>query len=156
MTYRYYLTGCDCTGKSTIANELSELTGIEITKYSVPRDTQQEGMEWEEFKHYAHSSVDCILDRAWHGRYAYDGITAAQERDMLDILLLSRAFTKNGGVILFTTTAQEIIIERMRSRGDEFIKEEDIDGILWKYEHLQTQLQENGIPFYLIDTTYLC
>ena len=158
---RVYITGCDCTGKSTIAQGITDATGIPITKFSKPETYEGDALDRAEFERLASSQEDCILDRAWNGRYAYEGILD-QMSNVLPLhrileysVELSKEFTDNGGTIIMTHASHKSILRRLHDRGDDFIKPYQIYDIIERYKHIHKAYLNAGVPFYFVDTSHL-
>ena len=153
---RVYITGCDCTGKSTMAESISKATGEGIAKFSFEPDQKKREEEMHLYKRIATTSdMPILMDRGWHGRFCYHNVLGKQEHNEEEIMDLSHCFTASGGTILFMTASYGTILHRLRKRGDDFINSNDIAGILKRYDELQSMLEERGIPFYIIDTSNL-
>lgn len=152
---RIYITGADCTGKSTLAQQLSQKEKLPVVKFTYEPDEEKQKEILRKYHVIAEQPMEIIMDRGWHGMYCYDGILGEQKHDLKEILALSKAFVQSGGTILFTTASLKVISDRLRRRGDEYITIDQLEKIIERYRELQGDLLLAGVPFYILDTTYL-
>lgn len=152
---RVYITGADCTGKSTWAAAHSAATGIPVTKFSYTPDQQKQELLWKQYENIVRSDEPIILDRGWHGAFCYHGILGEQPYDTLRMISLSRQFVHGGGTIMMFVASFRTMCTRYAGRGDEFVSERDFGAIIQRYDALRELLTAHGVPFYLIDTSRL-
>lgn len=131
------LEGCDCVGKTTFANKLAERTGFEIVKGSSFEISElgADGM----FEHMMGllDRKNIIIDRFFYSNlvygllYQYPMMTAKQYAE------LTKKLNKTA-LVVYLHTDRLTIEERMKNRGDDMIKIDEIPAILKQYKLIMT------------------
>lgn len=127
------LEGCDCTGKTTFASELSERTGYEIVKGSSFEIAKlgQDGM----FEHMM-SLLDrdnIIIDRFFYSNLVYGYLYKYPMMRVEQYAQLRKKLNKTS-LVIYLHTNQFVIQERMAKRGDDDIDSSDVTKILEHYD----------------------
>jgi thymidylate kinase len=128
------LEGCDCTGKTTFAQELAKRTGYEIVKGSSFEIASlgQDGM----FQHMM-SLLDrdnIIIDRFFYSNLVYGFLYKYPMMTPQQYMELSIKLNKKG-IVIYLQASPFVIKERMASRGDDMIKASEVDKILSEYSN---------------------
>lgn len=127
------LEGCDCAGKSTLAEELARITGYEIVKGSSFEISQlgTDGM----FEHMMGllDRDNIIIDRFYMSNYVYGNKYSypTMSDEQFSELAVKADFR---ALNVYVTASPHEIKRRMLSRGDEMIKIDEIDDILARYD----------------------
>ena len=126
------LEGCDCVGKTTFAEMLSEKTGYEVVKGSSFEISElgADGM----FEHMM-SLLDrdnIIIDRFFYSNLVYGKLYDYPLMTIDQYIQLSIKLNKRA-LVIYLNAQPHVIAERMLSRGDDMIKVEDINKILDGY-----------------------
>lgn len=125
----YILEGSDCTGKSTLAQKLSEATGFKIVKGSSFEHSKCTNEELYK-KFLELTKLDnVIIDRfIWSNLcYAtlysdYSILTDEQRKHIISLM-------KDKAELVWLTAPNEVIKQRLSIRGDDYINEEAVDSI---------------------------
>lgn len=129
------LEGCDCAGKSTLAEQLAKKTGYEIVKGSSFEISQlgAEGM----FKYMMEllNRDNIIIDRFYLSNYVYGNLYnyPTMEEEQF-VRLASTADTR--ALTIIVESPECVIKTRMKQRGDNDIKVEEVASILAKYDEV--------------------
>lgn len=145
--------GCDATGKTTLINALSEKTGMKVMRGSSFELTANKNQE-ELFESFLEliDYENVIFDRFIYCNEVYGPIyndyscLSDSQRRQIELLL------EDGSEIIYLTAEKETIIERFRTRGEEYVNEDKIDAILEGYE---LSLSKTLLPVQRFNTTYL-
>jgi dephospho-CoA kinase len=135
------LEGCDLTGKTTLANYLSEKLHYPIVKFSSPKNDP-----YESYVNALMTAQPTIFDRLYIGECVYGPIKRSKsylsnERVMEIETLASQFETFN----IYTVDTTENIKERYKERGDSYINEDEIESIVSEYEK---QIQKSGLNWH--------
>lgn len=126
------LEGCDCSGKSTFAQQLAEKLGYEIVKGSSFEISElgQDGM----FEHMSKllDRENIIIDRFLYSNLVYGSLfdypmMTPDQYDSLVEKLDEKAF------LVYMYAHKDKLAYRMSNRGDDMIKVENIENILALY-----------------------
>lgn len=129
------LEGIDCSGKSTLAKKLSERTGFEIVQGSSFEISQlgADGM----FEHLVNllENDDIIMDRTFYSNLVYGELFdyPMMTSEQYDILV--ETIDKNA-LVVYLYASSGVIKYRMKNRGDDMIRINDVDNILEKYNEV--------------------
>ncbi|AKQ08398.1 thymidylate kinase [Bacillus phage PBC2] len=131
------LEGCDCVGKTTFANKLSERTGYEIVKGSSFEISElgADGM----FEHMMEllDRNDIIIDRFYQSNYIYGSKYNYPMMSYEQYSALIEKMNKRA-LVVYLYAPVEVLEERMKNRGDEHIKTDDIKDIMETYRKVMT------------------
>jgi thymidylate kinase len=131
------IEGCDCAGKGTLAEQLARKTGYEIVKGSSFEIAQlgTDGM----FKYMMDllKRDNIIIDRFYLSNYVYGNLYNYPTMSNWQFATLAEA-TDERALTIIVEALSQTIKDRMKKRGDEDIKVEEIDSILAKYNEALT------------------
>ena len=126
------LEGCDCVGKTTFAEMLSEKTGYEIVKGSSFEISElgADGM----FNHMMEllDRDNIIIDRFFYSNLVYGELYNYPMMSPIQYMKLTEKLNKKA-LVLYLQASPYVIAERMAIRGDDMIKVQDIGSILGTY-----------------------
>lgn len=129
------LEGCDCVGKTTFAEMLSEKTGYEIVKGSSFEISElgADGM----FEHMMDllDRDNIIIDRFFYSNLVYGKIFDYPMMSPAQYDSLVEKLDKKA-LLLYLHTSEGAIQYRMKKRGDDMIKAENIGDILLEYKEV--------------------
>lgn len=118
------IEGCDKTGKTTLAKELSDETGMDIAKFNVPKKNPH--MEYVQF--LLHMSEPMIFDRFSVGEFVYPIVfnrtTSMTRRHHRTIELMLRTL---GSVVVHTTTSSELVSKKFIEDCESLNDVRDVD-----------------------------
>lgn len=151
----FIIEGCDGTFKTTVANKLSKKLKIPVVKgSSFELATGTNKQLYEHFKTLS-KIRNVIFDRYIYSNrvYAtlfpkYTILTNEQRSHIEDII-------RNHAAIIYLKANPDIIIERIRIRGDKFINESQIDDILNMYNKAISDAILNKMKVFTYDTNKL-
>lgn len=142
------LEGCDCTGKTTVAEKLSKKTGFEIVKGSSFEISQLDNM----FEYMMNLlKKDVIIDRFYFSNLVYGdkyGYPMMKNYEYKELAWASR-----NSLVIYLYAPSITIKQRMIERGDDMISYKDIEDILRRYE--EALYQYNCAPILSIDTSVI-
>lgn len=127
--------GCDCVGKTTFAEMLAKKTGYEIIKGSSFEISELGSDGMFEYMMKLLDRKGVIIDRFFYSNlvygklYNYPMMTPEQYR------LLADKLNKNA-LVLYLHAPADVIKQRMNNRGDDMIKQEEVDSILGEYREV--------------------
>ena len=126
------LEGCDCVGKTTFAEMLSEKTGYEIVKGSSFEISElgADGMFNHMMKLLDRESI--IIDRFFYSNLVYGKLYNYPMMSISQYMDLTNKLNKKA-LVLYLQAYHYAIVERMEKRGDDMIKADDIGRILDLY-----------------------
>ena len=134
------LEGCDKTGKSTLAKELSEKTGYKILHLGVPKGN------WFEYLSElinANKKDGIIFDRFHWGDYVYAGITTDKKfLSPEQFVEIETKLAELRALVIYCHDGEKAITERFKADGEKLIAPENIAVILHKYMEL---LRSSGL-----------
>jgi len=129
------LEGCDCTGKTTLANELAKRTGYEIVKGSSFEISQLGADGMFEYMMGLLDRDNIIIDRFYHSNYVYGFLydypllKASQFFELADK-------TDKRAVVVYLHANERVIANRMVERGDKDINVQDVKNIIKRYNEI--------------------
>lgn len=124
------IEGPDCSGKSTLVKWIRENHYIGVQKPFYPKVNQ--------LSYYLHSST--IYGGFFQERYYLSEIVYPRFKKNRDAMedwkqfLIEASLIQNGPAILYLRPEKETIIENLRTRGDDYISEEEVDDMLYWYD----------------------
>ncbi len=132
------LEGVDCTGKSTLAQQLAAMTGAEVQHFGPPE--RHPLLEWGSVAtNYAPSSGDLVLDRFHWGEIVYGPhYRGKSDLGLEGFMWLELVLASRGAVTVLTTGDPDKIYARVVSSNDAYV-DHDIDhlrGLADTYEML--------------------
>lgn len=128
VNYNIILEGCDCVGKTTIANTLMQMRDFQKIKVSAPKDFEDGRQQYEALVACMNSERSLIFDRSMFGERVYGPIYRGYYPHYLD--RLEPSIEPHNFLFLVKADAPEVI-ERFDGK---FIKASDIGRILSSFE----------------------
>lgn len=89
-----------------------------------------------------------IVDRFHYGEKVYGNIFRGYD---IDISTIERELEDLNAKTIYITANTDVLIERLKSRGDWYVKPEDISPIIQKYNDVL--FINSNMPLYIFDTT---
>lgn len=133
------LEGNEAVFKTTIAEKLNKATGFQVIKgssFELSKCTNDELYFY--FKNLM-AMDDIIIDRTIYSNlvYAtlYDDYSILNEKQVEE---LEKMMKKKNVKTVYLIASSETIKARLRERGDEYVKEDEIDGIQDKYDEVMS------------------
>jgi len=133
------IVGPDCSGKSTLAKQLSAQTGYPIQHRSKPKDQAEKDAMMAMYRDLAVTGADVILDRAWYCEMVYGDIMRDKSYiSMGQMYELEDLVSNNGGgIVIHCTDETNKLWDRCMERGEEYIQDyETLAAIKHMYERL--------------------
>ena len=137
----HIIEGVDCTGKTTLANKLSIMTGMRVVHFGAPLDHQEILSMVDMYKGFLAVTDNVIMDRSWYSERVYgpvlrgkEQITVAQQHELEDIVM------EKGCIIHYCVDTVERIINRMNIRGDDLIKAHQIESLVKGYDRVMKSI----------------
>ena len=144
------VVGCDCTGKSTTIEKLSELTGFEVIKGSSFELTH--GKTNEELFNIMVDLAEkdnVIFDRFAHCNNVYAPLYDDYAQLSVEQIREIESHLPEDSIIIHLTASKEVILERFETRGEEYVDEGRVTPILEGYEKV---LDEVSVSMFSFDT----
>lgn len=148
-----YLEGSDATGKTTLANILSnelEMLIVKGSSFELATSTNEE--LYSHFKKVANLN-NAIVDRSiWSNKiYAtlYNDYTILTNEQRNNI---EEKMKQNGDIIIYLTAPEEVIIDRLNERGDDYVSPDMIKPILEEYKSTMSEAVQNNLNVFFFDT----
>lgn len=142
-----HLGGVDCSGKSTLCKKLSEILNCEITHFDKPKDLEDGKRQYFSFQNSINVNKDIICDRYHDGEYIYAPLYRGYEADYLKEF--ETELRKMPYLFINTFASLSTIINRAKSRGEDFVKEEDFNNVLKLYDRY---VMKQSMPYIRINT----
>lgn len=151
MTF-WIIEGCDCSGKTTLIEQLKEALNMQVIKGSSFEHSQctQEEL-YQKFDSMIMDNDTAIFDRFIYSNEVYASLyddyamlSCQQRRDLEWII-------NHMSVIIYLYASEEVLAERLGTRGDDYVKSERIPSILAKYDQALLQVDKR-IPILSYDT----
>lgn len=133
MSLPIIIEGCDCVGKTTFAEMLAEKTGYEIVKGSSFEISElgADGM----FNHMMEllDRKNIIIDRFFYSNLVYGKLYnyPMMTPDQYDMLVEKM---DKSAMLVYLHAHEGVIKFRMNKRGDDMIKQDDIQDIVESYK----------------------
>lgn len=142
-----HCSGMDCTGKSTICKKLSELLKCPIQHFDKPKDLDDGKKQYFDFQKNINSNKNIICDRYHDGEYIYAPLYRGYEADYLHEF--ENELRKSPYLFVNTIASLNTIIERIKTRGEDFVKEEHYQNVLDLFERY---IEKQSMPYIKINT----
>ena len=143
--------GCDCTGKTTLINELSRITGFKALKGSDFNIAEQGTEKMYEFMlSLSRLNESVILDRYFISNLVYAPMYNANMLKENHIKSIINEI-KRKSITIYLFADEDIIRNRMINRSDDYININDIGEILSRYKE-KIDEYKNDITILEFDT----
>lgn len=126
------LEGSDCSGKSTLARQLQQITGFDIVKGSSFQIAELGNQAMFEHMLSLSTKDRIIIDRMYISNYIYGELFDFPRMDMNQFHALRDAFNKKSLTIVLQPSLSAVT-KRLSVRGDDEIKTNDLQNILDNY-----------------------
>lgn len=128
------LEGCDCVGKTTVANMLSKILKYEVIKGSSFETAKCSPEElYEKYRENALKD-NIILDRYFLSNMIYaEKYNDYARLNIHHVSVLAEAMNKVGAIMFVLQASPETLKSRFDLRGDEYVDKKDIDDIAYSY-----------------------
>lgn len=133
------IVGPDCSGKSTLAKQLSEQTGYPIQHRHKPKDQAEKDAMMAMYRDLAVTGADIILDRAWYCEIVYGYIMRDKSYISIDQMheLEDLVSNNGGGIVIHCTDETNKLWDRCMKRGEGYIQDyETLANIKHMYDWL--------------------
>lgn len=136
------IEGIDGSGKTVLANKLSEQTGYPIVHMSYPKNVEESQTMLIAYKTLLLSGKNAIFDRGWYSELAYGpikrGVSALSISDMFK---LENIAAKTGAMIIYCNDSAKDCWRRCQKRGEDYItSHDDFDKIYANFEDIFNNL----------------
>ena len=137
--------GIDCSGKSTLVESLGKkFPGIVIKPNYRPKDKSDK--EISKYKRHAYAVMEfinqnrkdlfIILDRFYSSELVYSKVKRKYDAfDDMSYTRIERSLASLPHLYIYCAPSKEVIIERLKTRGDDYINEKDVDKLYQRYEY---------------------
>ena len=145
------ISGCDRTGKSTIAKQLAEKLNAVYTHFSYPSSKEEAKQEYYDFIEKISLHKTYICDRFYEGEYVYAPIYRGYQLDYSHEIEKKIKSTTN---VLFIYVQADLstIQARIKSCGEDYVKDDDIIKVINNYNSFMNQLM---LPYIILDNNTL-
>lgn len=141
------IEGCDCTFKTTLVNEIKKNLDKDFMTFhfSKPNDITDVYGGYIDSLYELSKYNNVILDRSFLGEYVYSqlwrgGLSMTYD-NFKHLLLRCQKFFDNV-FIIFCTGNKKDIIERMKKRGEDLLKENEIEKCLFLFDDIKSITRE--------------
>lgn len=128
------LEGNECNFKTTIAEKLSKSLQLPVVKGSSFENAKCSNLEL--YKHFTNLALmdDVIIDRSWISNRVYAtlyqdyAILTEEQREDIERRVNGKA------ILVYLYATEDVLTERIRKRGDEYVDEKMLGKINHTYE----------------------
>lgn len=129
--------GVDKTGKTSLANGLSEILGWPIKKFSQPKPGKSAAAEYMDAVGPCGVPGPFIADRFHLGESVYGPIYRKTEpMHVHDHRMIERALVERGCLLVLMTDSPDVIVQRFLDLGEDFAKAEHVEEIVKRFDEL--------------------
>lgn len=149
---KYIVIGCDAVGKTTLIEELSKRTGLPIVKGSSFEMTDGKTND-ELYKAFIELTKmdNVIFDRFSYCNYVYaNTFPDYASLELVQLRLLEFLMNSDEVTLIYLVADIETIIERFKTRGEDYVAPEQVEGIIKLYEEA---LENSLLNVNTFDTT---
>jgi thymidylate kinase len=139
--------GIDCSGKSTICTKLSELLDCKVVHFDKPKDLEDGKKQYFGFLNNKYITKNIICDRFHDGEHIYAPLYRGYESNYLKEF--EQKLWNFPYLFINTTASLETILNRVKVRGEDFVKEEHFEQILNSYDKY---LEKQSMPYIKVNT----
>jgi thymidylate kinase len=145
------LEGADCSGKSTLAEQIHKQTGYKQLHRTQPKTEEDKKCMMDEYLQVIKANKNCILDRSWYSEMVYGPVMRdASVISYPQMYELERMLTKNGALLIYCTAPEPTLWKRCLRRGEEYItKPDDFHNICKGFDELMYD-----VPHFIPVLTY--
>lgn len=140
--------GMDRTLKSTICDKLSKILQCNVYHFDKPKDLEDGKQQYFNFLNETYKTNDIICDRYHDGEHVYAPLYRGYESNYLKEFELQ--LRKYPYLFINTTADIDVILERIKLAGEDFVKEEHYQTVLDLFERY---VEKQSMPYIKIDTS---
>ena len=140
-----HLSGCDCSGKSTICGILSKKLGYPIKHFDKPNSMLEAKNDYFNFLKFLDKSYIC--DRFHDGEKIYAPLYRGYTIDYLQDF--EKKLRKIPYLFVNTYASVDTLLRRADVRGEDFLKREDFKKVVKLFE---TYVFDQSMPYLRINT----
>ena len=145
------ISGCDRTGKSTIAQQLADKLNAVYTHFSYPSSKEEAKQEYYNFIETISLNKMYICDRFYEGEYVYAPIYRDYQLDYSHEIERKIKDTTSA-LFIYVRADLHVIQDRIKSCGEDYVKDEDIIRVINNYDLFINQLM---LPYIILDNNTL-
>lgn len=120
------IEGPDGSGKTTLANKLSQQTGYPVVHRSAPKSEEEKAEMLAMYKQAIAESKDIIFDRCWYSEMVYGPVMRDKAcMSYEDMYELEHDLAKVGALIIYCTDTPAKMWRRCGKRGEDYIQDYD-------------------------------
>lgn len=145
--------GCDGVGKTTFINKLAEVIGYSVVKGSSFEMTEGKNNEelFEAFNELTELE-NVIFDRFTYCNYVYASEFADYASLTVDQIRELEKVLQDDTLLIYLTAKTETIIDRFNTRGEDYVRINQIDSIKEKYDYILFECELRNVSF---NTSYI-
>lgn len=145
-----HLSGCDCSGKSTLTRTLGERLGWRTVHFGKPRDLEDGKRQYFEFAKVMNGNprANVVCDRLHDGEWVYAPLYRNYKGDYLREFECEITRVHNY-LFVHVKAPLETIVDRARKRGEDYVQEEHFQSVLEAFDEFTN---EQALPYIVIDT----
>lgn len=141
------ISGCDRSGKTSIANKFIEKTNYQYTHFSSPKDKEDGKHQYFDFIASINPGENYLCDRFYEGEFVYAPIYRGYKLDYAK-QLEDEILYKMNALYVYVKTDLDIIKERISKVGEEYVKDEDLEKVINNYECF---IPNCRLPYLILD-----
>lgn len=116
------IEGPDGSGKTNLANKLSQQTGWPIVHRTQPKSDDEKKAMMDSYLEVINSGRNCIFDRSWYSEMVYGPVMRdTSVISYAQMYALERKLTKRGAMIIHCTGPIDTLWKRCLLRGEDYI-----------------------------------
>lgn len=143
-----HLSGMDCTLKTTLCGLLSKQLDCKVVHFDKPKDLLDGKKQYFDFLSNLEINEDVICDRFHDGEHIYAPIYRGYESDYLQEF--EAELRKYPYLFVNTKASLDVIKERIKNRGEDFVKEEHYSTVLNLFNRF---VNIQSMPYIIVDTS---
>ena len=141
---RVIIEAPDLSGKTTLIEALKNKipSGVQIKLWTKPKDGSQESLDYiygvynKMLVATKDKDVNWIFDRFIYSQMAYSYKREHDDMDAEELRLLDIKLEKDRALYVYVDVPLETLKDRLKSRGDEHITEDDLSILKERYEKI--------------------
>lgn len=132
------IEGPDGSGKTTLAEKISRMTGWPIEHRSKPNTPEEKARMMGEYLRVVRLGKNIIFDRCWYSEMVYG--KTMRDRSYIDypqMYELEKRALQHGALLIYCTGPKAALWKRATQRGEDYItSREKFDAICDEYDKL--------------------
>lgn len=141
------ISGCDRSGKTSIATKFVEKNKYEYTHFSSPKNKEDGKQQYFNFIANINSYENYLCDRFYEGEFVYAPIYRNYQLDyapQLEETLLQ----KTNAMYVYVKADLDIIKKRIKEVGEDFVKDDDLGKVINNYEQF---IMNCELPYLILE-----